>query len=78
MMEQAIDYTLHSDVFMVVGTSLTVYPAAGLINYAPPNAKKFLIDPNAAEIGQISNLVTIKKPATTAINDVIRLLNGIQ
>jgi len=35
-----------ADVVLVIGTSLQVYPAAGLVNVAPPNARRFLVDPN--------------------------------
>ena len=39
-----------ADIFIVVGTSLNVYPAAGIIDYVPTNALKFLIDPNAESL----------------------------
>ncbi len=44
--EEAIELTSRADIFVVVGTSLNVYPAAGLIDYAPQEAQVFLIDPN--------------------------------
>ena len=44
-MDEAIEITTRADIFVVIGTSLNVYPAAGLINYAPAKAKIFLIDP---------------------------------
>jgi NAD-dependent deacetylase len=42
----AADITKTADIFLVIGTSLNVYPAAGLINYVPMSAKIYLIDPN--------------------------------
>lgn len=45
-MDNAIKITQSADILCVIGTSLNVYPAAGLINYAPPNIPVFLIDPN--------------------------------
>ena len=45
-MEKAIKIVQSADLFCVIGTSLNVYPAAGLINYAPPAIPIFLIDPN--------------------------------
>ena len=45
-MENAIKLTQSADIFCIIGTSLNVYPAAGLINYAPGNIPVFLIDPN--------------------------------
>jgi NAD-dependent deacetylase len=44
--EAAVELTSQADIFVVIGTSLNVYPAAGLIDYAPQNAQIFLIDPN--------------------------------
>ena len=44
-MDVAIKYIEKADIFIVVGTSLVVYPAAGLVNYAPKGIPKFLIDP---------------------------------
>lgn len=46
MMEQAMKIAATADFFMVVGTSLEVYPAASLIDYVPADATRFLIDPN--------------------------------
>lgn len=48
-MDNAIRIAEKADIFCVVGTSLNVYPAAGLINYAPPSIPLFLIDPNPPE-----------------------------
>jgi NAD-dependent deacetylase len=44
MMETAINYTSEADFFIVIGTSLQVYPAASLIHYVPTDAQKFIID----------------------------------
>ena len=44
-MEEAAEITAGADIFVVVGSSLNVYPAAGLIAYAPPSASLWLIDP---------------------------------
>ena len=44
--EDAIELTSRADIFVVIGTSLNVYPAAGLIDYVPQEAQVFLIDPN--------------------------------
>lgn len=48
-MDEAIEIVGTADLFLVIGTSLNVYPAAGLINYTPLNCPVFLIDPN--EVG---------------------------
>lgn len=46
-----------ADILLIVGTSLNVYPAAGLVNYAPPHCRIYVIDPNAPEVYR--NNVTI-------------------
>ncbi len=48
-MEIAIDIVKYADMFVVIGTSLVVYPAAGLVDYAHPEVPKFLIDPSSME-----------------------------
>ena len=45
-MEKAIKLTAEADIFLIIGTSMQVYPAAGLINYVPPSCEVFVIDPN--------------------------------
>lgn len=56
-----------AEVFVVIGTSLQVYPAAGLVNYARSAALNFLIDPNAHEISGANNYTIIQKPASEGI-----------
>ncbi len=46
MMEQAIEKALYADIFVIIGTSLQVYPAAGLLNYVPGTTPKFVVDKN--------------------------------
>jgi NAD-dependent deacetylase len=48
-MDNAIRMTESADIFCVIGTSMNVYPAAGLINYAPVGIPIFLVDPNPPE-----------------------------
>lgn len=56
-----------ADIFIVVGTSLLVYPAANLIYYAPKNTPKYLIDPNLPQTDPLPNLTTIPQTATKAL-----------
>ena len=56
-----------ADVFIVVGTSLLVYPAAGLIDYVAAKAPKYIVDPNARDIRHISNLTVIAEKAGTGL-----------
>lgn len=64
MIEAAIAVIETADLFLVVGTSLAVYPAAGLVQYAAPAIPKFMVDKNIPDGIQISKLITIEQPAT--------------
>ncbi len=66
-MEKAYEAVSKADIFIVVGSSLTVYPAAGLINFVIPTAKKFLIDPNDISIQDIENLIVYKEKASSGM-----------
>lgn len=59
-----------ADVFVVVGTSLAVYPAAGLVNYAPWDIPKFIIDKKIPYSTGVHNLVAIEKPATDGVQEL--------
>jgi len=50
MLDKAAEICQTADVFIVVGTSLNVYPAAGLIHYVPEKAKCFLVDPSEVQV----------------------------
>jgi NAD-dependent deacetylase len=56
-----------ADIFMVVGTSMAVYPAAGLIDYTPQQIPKYLIDPNEIKVNGIANLTIIKEKASIGL-----------
>jgi NAD-dependent deacetylase len=76
MIESAIPVVRGADIFAVVGTSLVVYPAAGLVNYASWETPKFIIDKRVPYTGSIRNLTAIEKPATEGVADLKRhLLN---
>lgn len=76
MIAVAQEVAAQADIFVVIGTSLVVYPAAGLLHYAPRDSRKFLIDPFADSLGTsgVPNLRTIAAPATRGVPDVVRLL----
>ena len=63
-----------SDIFLMIGTSLKVYPAAGLLQYVPDDVPKYLIDPEAEPQYYVNNLTIIKDKATTGIQKFIELL----
>jgi len=70
MMEPAIDMVGKADLFTVIGTSLNVYPAAGLVNYTPSAISKWLVDPGDFNLEHIQNIEHIKD---TAVNGVRKL-----
>lgn len=67
MIEEAIPIIQSADFFAVVGTSLVVYPAAGLLNYAYHSVPKFIVDKKVPQTKQISNLTIIEQPATIGV-----------
>lgn len=75
MIEQAAAVASTADIFAVIGTSLVVYPAAGLIHYAPHAIPKFIID-KSIPYASLYNITAIEKPATEGINDFIKLLSA--
>ena len=70
--EVAMDYVKEADIFVVIGTSLTVHPAANLVEYAHPEIPKFIIDPNTKEIP--NGFVHIKESATKGMDKLIEEL----
>lgn len=73
--EDAALITERADIFIVIGTSLQVYPAASLLHFAPSHSRKFLIDPHADELpSKEENLRVIKANATKGVPDLVKLL----
>jgi NAD-dependent deacetylase len=74
MIEKAATILQAADIFMVVGTSLQVYPAAGLIDFLPPAIPKYIIDKNPPYIDTRHNFIIIQKPATAGVEEVKKLI----
>jgi len=74
MMDEAVRITSSADIFVVIGSSLNVYPAAGLIDYAPKNASLWLIDPNDVYVPVNRNVEVIKEPATRGVEILTKRL----
>lgn len=74
MMEPAIEAAEEADLFVVVGTSLLVYPAASLIQYTRRSIPKYIIDVNIPETGLRENLTTIQKTASEGVKELKELL----
>ena len=79
MLEVAATLTVEADICIIVGTSMQVYPAAGLIGYAPPHAKVYYVDPKPAinyELARSKNLEVVTENATTGVRKVVDQLLG--
>ena len=63
-MEAAARLAARADIFVVIGTSLVVYPAAGLIHYVRPGVPIYYIDPHPADVSGIPGVTVIKATAT--------------
>jgi NAD-dependent deacetylase len=73
----ATEIATAADIFIVIGTSLVVYPAAGLIDYVPDLSPKYLIDPKANMPWAIQNLTIIQEKAGKAVPELVeKLLNS--
>lgn len=72
--EKAVQLAHQADIFVVIGTSLVVYPAAGLINCVRPGTPIYYIDPNPADVKGIPNLTVIREPATKGMVTLEKLL----
>ena len=76
MIEYAIPIMETADIFVLIGTSLVVYPAAGLVDYVRDQVTKYVIDKSIPPVGRYSNVVSIEKTATQGIADLLRILRG--
>jgi NAD-dependent deacetylase len=78
MMDVAVEIAEEADIFVVVGTSLAVYPAAGLVHYVLPNRPIFLIDPAKPDIRFKSNMTFIQEKATVGMEILKEKLKSLQ
>jgi NAD-dependent deacetylase len=74
LMEQAIQETLQADIFLVAGTSLVVYPAAGLVDLVPDEAPILVVDPHLPPIRSKQKLHLFEEKASTGMVKVAQLL----
>ena len=77
MIETAISIIEDCDFFAVVGTSLLVYPAASLINYAPYHVPKFIIDKEIPYVNSLHNFKAIEMPASSGVKELEKLLKPL-
>ena len=74
MIEEAVPIVEQADFFAVVGTSLVVYPAAGLITVAAEAIPKFIVDKKIPYTSAIQNVTAIEKPATEGVKGLREIL----
>ncbi|GAA4456073.1 SIR2 family NAD-dependent protein deacylase [Rurimicrobium arvi] len=63
-----------ADIIVLIGSSLAVYPAAGLLTYAPSHLPKYVLDKRIPDVKAVSNVFPIEMPASLGIHELARLL----
>jgi NAD-dependent deacetylase len=74
MIETASEICESADIFILVGSSLAVYPAAGLINFVPSQSPRYIIDPRIPEVRNRKQVIRIEKTATEGVKELLQLL----
>ncbi len=74
-LQEAAELVSDADILVVIGTSLNVYPAAGLIHAAKQDCRCYAIDPNAGEIGLSSRFTAIPETACNGVELLWKYLN---
>lgn len=74
--EEAAEIVSQADLFVIIGTSMNVYPAAGLINYVPQGTPVYIIDPNEVAVAGVPGIHVIGKKAGEGVDELIKLLKN--
>ncbi len=74
MIPEAARLSSTADIYVIIGTSLNVYPAAGLVDHVSPGTPIYLIDPNDLDVGHIRSLTFIKEKAGTGTKKLVDML----
>ena len=72
----AVEEVQQADILVIIGTSLAVYPAAGLVHYVKPGTPIYLIDPSPAVGSGIQHLTHIQKGASEGMKTLCTMLEG--
>lgn len=75
MISVAAKYAREADIFVIIGTSLNVYPAAGLVQYTKPDCPIYLIDPEAVQTSGVRRLTHIRKGASEGMKELMKVLD---
>lgn len=74
MLENAIPIVEQAEILVIIGTSMVVYPAAGLLHYAQPDIPVYVINPEKPEIARRKNIHFIQKNAGEGVSEFIQLV----
>ncbi|MBK9637824.1 MAG: NAD-dependent deacylase [Bacteroidetes bacterium] len=74
MMDKAIEITEKADIFLVIGTSLAVYPAASLLQFTPEHTMTILIDPNANADELPTHFTVVAENAAYGVPQLVKKL----
>lgn len=72
--EEAVNEASTADIFIIIGTSMQVYPAAGLIRYIRPDTQVYLIDPKEVKVYSSQRVHTIRKGASEGMDELLKIL----
>ncbi|MEP7163655.1 MAG: Sir2 family NAD-dependent protein deacetylase [Ferruginibacter sp.] len=75
MIAEAAAVMTAADIFVLVGTSLQVYPAAGLIDFVPDHVPKYIIDKKIPPVNRYQNIIAIESSATEGVGELLKILN---
>ncbi|EDM38200.1 NAD-dependent deacetylase [Pedobacter sp. BAL39] len=74
MIEEAARICAEAEVFVLIGSSLAVYPAAGLIDFVPRHCPKYIIDPRIPEVRNRSGIIPIAENAVAGVRTLLKRL----
>lgn len=74
MIEPAARLCAQAGIFIIVGTSLAVYPASGLINYVPDEVPKYIVDPKIPTVHNVANITKIEARASVGVVELVNEL----
>jgi NAD-dependent deacetylase len=75
MMNRAVEITETADILLIIGTSLNVYPAAGLVHYVRPDVPIYVIDPKDVPVNR-RNVIFIKMGASEGVREFLKLVSS--
>ncbi len=76
LIEKAAELAEQADIFLIIGTSLNVYPASGLINYVPQGTPIYLIDPKEVSVSPAYDVHVIQKGASEGVKEFGKLIGA--